>query len=190
MVIAIIGILAALLYGPMPRTMRAEYPSAIYHVMSFRNIALVSIPVVVLILNMASYFFADNLTEDREGNQELWGLCGLLRVNRWQSQPSPGQAISIVFGSGQHFSGLPWSAKVVGPLHNPSACRPVSGHRVNQLSWLGVSNGILSCPVACPWSSFGWYLSAPEHRPGWRRVDRLLGEHGIEQDSAAGRGFP
>jgi hypothetical protein len=41
--------------------------------------------------------------------------------------------------------------------------------------------------LAYPWSSFGWYLAAPEHRPGWMRVDRLLGEHGIGQDSAAGR---
>ena len=41
--------------------------------------------------------------------------------------------------------------------------------------------------LAYPWSSFGWYLAAPDHRPGWMRVDRLLGEHGIQQDSAAGR---
>jgi REP element-mobilizing transposase RayT len=38
-----------------------------------------------------------------------------------------------------------------------------------------------------PWSSFGWYLAAPEHRPGWMRVDRLLGEHGIAADTPAGR---
>ncbi len=38
-----------------------------------------------------------------------------------------------------------------------------------------------------PWSSLGWYLAAPEHRPGWIRVDRLLGEHGIGQDTPAGR---
>ena len=30
-------------------------------------------------------------------------------------------------------------------------------------------------------------MAAPEHRPRWVRVDRLLGEHGITQDSAAGR---
>jgi hypothetical protein len=30
-------------------------------------------------------------------------------------------------------------------------------------------------------------LAAPEHRPGWLRVDRLLGEHGIQKDSPAGR---
>ena len=38
-----------------------------------------------------------------------------------------------------------------------------------------------------PWSGFPWYLAVPEHRPPWIRVDRLLGEHGIEQDTAAGR---
>ena len=32
-----------------------------------------------------------------------------------------------------------------------------------------------------------WYFAAPEHRPGWIRVGRLLGEHGISQDSATGR---
>jgi REP element-mobilizing transposase RayT len=38
-----------------------------------------------------------------------------------------------------------------------------------------------------PWSSLVWYLAAPQHRPAWLRVDRLLGEHGIQEDSAAGR---
>ena len=37
-----------------------------------------------------------------------------------------------------------------------------------------------------PWSSFGHYLSAPPHRAAWLRVDRLLGEHGIERDDTAG----
>ena len=41
--------------------------------------------------------------------------------------------------------------------------------------------------LAYPWSSFGAYLAAPEHRPGWVRVDRLLGEHGIQADTDAGR---
>lgn len=38
-----------------------------------------------------------------------------------------------------------------------------------------------------PWSSYGEYLKAPAQRPGWLRVDRLWGEMGIRQDSAAGR---
>ena len=41
--------------------------------------------------------------------------------------------------------------------------------------------------LAYPWSSLGWYLSAPKHRPGWMRVDRLLGEHGITGDTPGGR---
>jgi putative transposase len=36
------------------------------------------------------------------------------------------------------------------------------------------------------WSSYPWYLRPPR-RPSWLRVDRLLGEHGIAKDSAAGR---
>ena len=38
-----------------------------------------------------------------------------------------------------------------------------------------------------PWTSLGWYLAAPEHRPGWIRVDRLLGEPGLAGDTAANR---
>jgi len=37
------------------------------------------------------------------------------------------------------------------------------------------------------WSSYGEYLQAPSRRPAWLRVDRLFGEMGIRQDSAAGR---
>jgi hypothetical protein len=41
--------------------------------------------------------------------------------------------------------------------------------------------------LAYPWSSFGYYLAAPAHRPAWMRVDRLLGEHGLQGDSPAAR---
>ena len=41
--------------------------------------------------------------------------------------------------------------------------------------------------LSYPWSSLGWYLAVPKHRPGWIRVDRLLGEHGIKADTPAGR---
>jgi hypothetical protein len=37
------------------------------------------------------------------------------------------------------------------------------------------------------WSSYGLYLKAPSQRPQWLRVDRLLGEKGIPNDSQAGR---
>jgi len=38
-----------------------------------------------------------------------------------------------------------------------------------------------------PWSSLRSYLQSPRKRPGWLRVGRLLGEHGIPCDSPAGR---
>jgi hypothetical protein len=41
--------------------------------------------------------------------------------------------------------------------------------------------------LAYPWSSLGYYLAAPEHRPRWVRVDRMLGEHGLQQDTPAAR---
>src|SRR5215469_11588413 len=41
--------------------------------------------------------------------------------------------------------------------------------------------------LAYPWSSFGAYVAAPEHRPSWIRVDRLLGEHGLQEDTPAAR---
>ena len=37
-----------------------------------------------------------------------------------------------------------------------------------------------------PWSSFALYLW-PHRRPAWLRVDRVLGEHGIQHDDAEGR---
>ena len=41
--------------------------------------------------------------------------------------------------------------------------------------------------LAYPWSSFPLYLAAREYRPRWLRAHRLLGEHGIQQDTPAGR---
>ena len=41
--------------------------------------------------------------------------------------------------------------------------------------------------LSYPWSSRIWYVAGRAHRPGWMRVDRLLGEHGIKKGSAEGR---
>lgn len=38
-----------------------------------------------------------------------------------------------------------------------------------------------------PWSSWPEYMKTPKQRVPWLKVDRLLGEHGIPKDSAAGR---
>ncbi|HWM24003.1 MAG TPA: transposase [Chthoniobacterales bacterium] len=37
------------------------------------------------------------------------------------------------------------------------------------------------------WSSYPAYLAAARKRPGWLRVDRVLGEHGLARDDAKGR---
>src|SRR5437868_14922767 len=37
--------------------------------------------------------------------------------------------------------------------------------------------------LSYPWSSFGAYLASADHRSAWVRVDRLLGEHGIQRDN-------
>jgi REP element-mobilizing transposase RayT len=37
------------------------------------------------------------------------------------------------------------------------------------------------------WSSYTQYLKPPSKRPAWLRVGRVLGEHGVAKDSAAGR---
>jgi len=41
--------------------------------------------------------------------------------------------------------------------------------------------------VTYAWSSYPAYLSSPRKRPTWLRVDRVLGEHGIQRDDARGR---
>ena len=41
--------------------------------------------------------------------------------------------------------------------------------------------------MAYPWSSYLLYLAALEHRPCWLRVDRLMGEYGIQGHTPAGR---
>ena len=37
------------------------------------------------------------------------------------------------------------------------------------------------------WSSYPLYLQAPNRRPRWLRVDRVLGEHGVQSDDVRGR---
>ena len=50
--------------------------------------------------------------------------------------------------------------------------------------------GLLKPEIALreyPWSTWPEYMKKPGKRPGWLRVDRLLGEYLIPEDSTAGR---
>ena len=69
-----------------------------------------------------------------------------------------------------------------GPGYLKTVCDYVHLNPV-RAKLLGSEDRLLSYP----WSSFAGYWAAPAHRPAWLRVDRLLGEHGIGQDTAAGR---
>ena len=74
----------------------------------------------------------------------------------------------IVDGGGDHYLGAAYDYVHLNPVRGKllSAEERLSG---------------------CPWSSLVWYAAAREHRPAWVRVDRLLGEHQIFEDTAAGR---
>src|SRR5260370_11421208 len=39
---------------------------------------------------------------------------------------------------------------------------------------------------AFAWCSYPWYLSTPSCRPPWLRVDRLLGDYGVQRDDRSG----
>jgi hypothetical protein len=86
--------------------------------------------------------------------------------------------------AGHVFSGR-YKALVVGSEGGGYLKRVCDYVRLNpaRAHLLGTQDRLLSYP----WSSLMWYLAAKEHRPGWMRVERLLGEHGIQQDTAAGR---
>ena len=181
--------------GSMPRAMRVEYPGAIYHVMDRgdrrEDIFVNDVDRQDLLKTLAeacqktawqvhAYCLMRNhfhlVVETPDANL-VEGMRWLLsaytiRLNHRQK----------LFG--HVFSGR-YKALIVegsGSGYLKTACdyvhlNPVRAHL------LGTDERLL----AYPWSSFGWYLAAPEHRPGWVRVDRLLGEHGIQQDSPAGR---
>jgi REP element-mobilizing transposase RayT len=85
---------------------------------------------------------------------------------------------------GHVFSGR-YKALIVGGSGSgylKSACGYVHLNPV-RANLLGQEDRLLSYP----WSSLVWYLAAQPHRSAWIRVDRLLGEHGIQQDDSAGR---
>ena len=179
----------------MPRKLRVEYPGAIYHVMSRGD-------------RCEAIFLDDVDRQDylktlAEGSQKTgWQIhayclmknhfhlvletpnANLVEGMRWLLS-----AYTIRLNHrhelfGHVFSGR-YKALLVdgsGTGYLKSACdyvhlNPVRAKLVSQQERL----------LAYPWSSLVWYLAAPQHRPSWMRVDRLLGEHGIQQDSAAGR---
>ena len=181
--------------GPMPRAMRVEFPGAIYHVMDRGDRR------------------EDIFINDVDRQDFLKTLAEACQKTAWQVHAYclMRNHFHLVLETlnANLVEGMRWflSAYTIRLNHRQKLFGHVFSGRYKALIVEGSGNGYLktACdyvhlnPVrahllgtedrllAYPWSSFGWYLAASEHRPGWMRVDRLLGEHGIQDDSAAGR---
>ncbi len=180
----------------MPRKLRIQYPGAIYHVMNRGD--------------QREDVFCDD-TDRAKFLSTLGESCG---KTQWQvhayclmrnhfhlvlETPEP----NLVYG-------MKWLLGTYTKRFNirHKLCGHLFAGRYQALVVDGSGNGYLRTvcnyvhlnpvrahllPPEAPleaygWTSYGYYLKAPSQRPGWLRVDRLLGEKGIPQDSEAGRG--
>jgi len=179
----------------MPRKIRVEYPGAIYHVMSrgdrrediFRD-------------DVDRQEFLKTLAEAcQKTGFQVHAYC-LMRNHFHLVVETP--SANLVAGmrwllssytlrlnhrhklSGHVFSGR-YKALIVdgsGDGYLRTVCDYVHLNPV-RAKLLGSEERLLGYP----WSSLVWYVAAAEHRPEWIRVNRLLGEHGIGEDTPAGR---
>ena len=179
----------------MPRTMRGQYQGATYHVMN-RGDRQENI----FVDDVDRQDFLKTLAEGRQKTGwRVHAYC--LMKNHFH--------LVVETPNANLVDGMRWflSAYTIRLNHRQKLFGHVFSGRYKALIVEGSGNGYLktACDyvhlnparanllgeadrlLAYPWSSLVWYLAAPEHRPGWIRVDRLLGEHGIAQDTAAGR---
>jgi putative transposase len=179
----------------MPRKLRLEYPGAIYHVMNRAN-------------GKGNLFETD--VDRQDFVKTLAETCGKtgFQVHAYCLMRNHFHLV-VETPNGNLVAGMRWFLSAYTLRFNPRHKR--SGHvfsgRYKALIVDGSGNGYLRTvcdyvhlnPVRAkllkpeqrlleyPWSSFGGYLAARAHRPDWLRVDRLLGEHGIQRDDVAGR---
>jgi len=179
----------------MPRKLRIEYPGAMYHVMSRGNRR------------------QDIFLDDVDRHDFLKTLAEACQKTGWQVHAyclmSNHYHLVLETPNANLVAGMAWlqSTYTIRLNHRHKLIGHVLSGRYQAQLVEGSGNGYLrtACdyvhlnPVrarllkaedrllAYPWSSFGYYLSASAHRPQWLRVDRLLGEHGIAQDTPAGR---
>ena len=179
----------------MPRQMRVEYPGAIYHVMSRGDRRE-----DIFLDDVDRQDFIKTLAEAcQKTDFQVHTYC--LMRNHFH--------LVVETRLGNLVAGMAWllSAYTIRLNHRHELFGHVFSGRYKALPVDGSGNGYLKTvcddvhlnPVragllrpedplrADPWSSLGWYAAARAHRPAWIRVDRLLGEHGIGEDTAPGR---
>jgi REP element-mobilizing transposase RayT len=175
--------------------MRIEYPGAIYHVLSRGDRRE-----PIFLDDGDCHDFIKTMAEAcRKTGFEIHAFC--LMKNHFH--------LVVETPAGNLVAGMRWLLSTYSNRFNHR--HDLSGHvfsgRYKALVVDGSNNGYLRTvcdythlnPVRAgllppasrlleyPWSSFGLYLTEQKQRPKWLRVDRLLGEHGIEKDTAAGR---
>jgi REP element-mobilizing transposase RayT len=179
----------------MPRKVRIEYPGAMYHVMSRGDRRE-----DIYLNDVDRQDFIKTLAEAcQKTGWQVHAYC-LMRNHYHLVLETPNANL---------VSGMAWlqSTHTIRLNHRNRLFGHVFSGRYKAQIVEGTGNGYLrtACdyvhlnPVrarllrpedrllAYPWSSLSSYLAAPEHRPQWIRVDRLLGEHGIQEDTAAAR---
>jgi len=179
----------------MPRQVRIQYPGAIYHVMSRGNRRQ-----DIYLDDVDRHDFLKTLAEAcQKTGWQMHAYC--LMTNHYH--------LVVETPNANLVAGMAWlqSAYTIRLNHRHKLIGHVLSGRYKAQLVEGSGNGYLrtACDyvhlnparagllrpderlLAYPWSSFGYYLAAPEHRPGWIRVDRLLGEHGLQQDSPPAR---
>ena len=179
----------------MPRQLRVEYPGAIYHVMSRGDRKK-----DIYIDEVDRQDFLRTLAEAcQKTGLQVHAYC--LMRNHFH--------LVIETPNANLVAGMRWllSTYTIRLNHRQKLFGHVFSGRYKAVIVEGSGNGYLrtACdyvhlnPVRAkliapgqrlleyPWSSLMWYLAAPSHRPAWMRVDRLLGEHGIPEDTPQGR---
>src|SRR5271165_5597235 len=179
----------------MPRKLRVKYPGAMYHVMNRGD-------------RRENIFWND---QDRESF--LLALSEACARTEWQVHAYclMRNHFHLVIETPQAnlVAGMKWLLGVYTKRFNirHKLCGHVFAGRYKALIVDGSGDGYLQTvcdyvhlnpvrakllPPKVPlsrfqWSSYGEYLKKPAQRPGWLRVDLLLGEKRIPKDSAAGR---
>jgi putative transposase len=179
----------------MPRKLRIQYPGAMYHVMNRGD-------------------QREAIFRDDEDRQKLLATLGeACQKTEWQVHAYCLMCnhFHLVVETPQPnlVAGMKWLLGVYTKRYNirHKLCGHLFAGRYKALVVEGSGNGYLRTvcdyvhlnPVRAGllqpeaplerfrWSSYPQYLKEPGQRPGWLRVDRLLGEKGIPKDSEAGR---